>query len=262
MDAQPETLRPAANTPEAGEKPRRKGSVGPRSLRGRIVAGILIIIPLAVTAIIIRYVFNAALSVGVWLVYLVNKVLFLAFGIGSAPRKIDPANAAWHEIGIAVVLTILMLYLLGWLGTNVAGRRIIEAFEALLERIPFFDTLYVAVKRIVQALSGSGKGGAAQQRVVLIDFPHENMKTLAFMTNTIKDSVSGRSYATVFVPTTPNPTSGYMELVPLERITTTDWTMQEALAMILSGGASAPPEGAFHPPGRPQTRPTQPVGKS
>lgn len=250
MDAQHPAGTPPKPASPAGAMAKRIGSsVGPRSMRGRIVAGVLIIIPLAVTALVIRYVYNAALAVGVKLVYLVSKALYVLFSIGTAPVAIDPSKAAWHEISIAVVLTVLMLYMLGWLGTNVAGRRIIEFFESLLERIPLVDTLYGAMKRMIQALSGVGKSDGPQQRVVLIDFPHENMKTLAFMTNTITDKPSGRRYATVYVPTTPNPTSGYMEIVPIEKVILTDWTFEEALSMILSGGASAPAEMSLRPPG-------------
>ena len=248
MEAQ---VPPGAKPPSpAGEAAKRIGSsVGPRSLRGRIVAGVLIIIPLAVTALVIRYVYNAALAVGVWLVYWVSKALFVAFSVGKEPVKIDPSRAAWHEISIAVVLTVLMLYMLGWLGTNVAGRRIIEFFEGLLVRIPLVDTLYGAMKRMVQALGGGGPGGASGQRVVLIDFPHEHMKTVAFMTNTLVDKASGKTYATVYVPTTPNPTSGYMEIVAIEKVTFTDWTMEQALTMVLSGGAAAPPHLQLRPSG-------------
>lgn len=233
----------------ASDRARRKGSMGPRSLRGRIVAGILLIIPLAVTAIIIKYVYTAALSVGVWLVWAVSLTLFRLFAIGKEPLRIDPSKAAWQEITVAVALTLLMLYMLGWLGTNVGGRRIIELIESLVGRIPMVDTIYVSVKRMVEAMSGVGKSGGTGQSVVLIDFPNEHMKTLAIMTNTITDSASGRRYAAVYVPTTPNPTSGYMELVPLERITGTDLTMDQALSMILSGGASSPETIRFMKPG-------------
>jgi uncharacterized membrane protein len=236
------TAAPRSST-SAGQAAKRIGSaVGPRSARGRIMAGIIIIIPLAVTALVIRYVYNAALSVGVRLVYYVSKSLFLVFGVGAEPTQIKPDHAAWYEIGIAVLMTVLMLYLLGWLGTNVAGRRFIEFFEGLFVRIPLVDTLYTSIKRMVQALSGVGKADGSEQRVVLIDFPHENMKTIGFMTNTIEDRTSGRRFACVFVPTTPNPTSGYMELVPIDRVMLTDLTIENALSMILSGGASGPPD--------------------
>lgn len=223
-------------------KPKRKGSVAPRSFRGRIVAGVLIIIPLAVTAILVRWIYEGALAVGVRLANLVQLVFFRMRDEVPGDPFIDPADPNWNGVIGAVGLTILMLYLLGWLGTNVVGRRMIDILEGLVERIPFVDIVYPAIKRMVQALSGGAKDGEERQHVVLIDFPHENMNAIAFMTNQITDRTSGRRLATVYVPTTPNPTSGYMLIVPIERITKTDWTMEEALSMILSGGATARPE--------------------
>ena len=233
---------PSTTTPVT---PSRKASVAPRSFRGRIVAGVLLVIPLAVTVMLIRYVYDAALWAGVKLVYVISQGFWWA-GVSDAARKIDPINAEWYEKGIAVILTVIMLYLVGWLGTNVVGRRIIELFEHLLERIPLVDTVYGALKRMVQALSGAGKGDGAQ-RVVLVDFPHENMKTIAFVTNSITDLSTGKKMLAVYVPTTPNPTSGYMEFVPIDKITYTDWTMDQAMSMILSGGATAPSEVRLSP---------------
>lgn len=215
--------------------------VAPTSLRGRLVAGILLIIPLAVTAILIRYVYSAALMFGTSVVNWIQwGITWVKTGQGDVRPFIDPDQPNWYYKVMAVALTICLLYMLGWLGTNVVGRRVIEAVEALLEKIPLVDTIYGAMKRMVHALGGIGKE-EKDQRVVLVDFPHEHMKAIAFMTNTLTDLNSGQKMATVYVPTTPNPTSGYMEIVPVDRITLTDWTMEEALSMILSGGATAPP---------------------
>lgn len=220
--------------------PNASKPVAPSTLRGRLVAGVLLIIPLAVTAILIRYVYGVALVVGAAVVNWIHLGLsWITRGETVLKPFIDPNAPDPYDRAMAVALTISLLYLLGWLGTNVVGRRLIEIVESLLERIPLVDTVYGAMKRMIHALSGIGKDEAAQ-RVVLVDFPHEDMKAIAFMTNTITDLNSGRRFATVYVPTTPNPTSGYMEIVPLDRLTLTDWTMEEALTMILSGGASAP----------------------
>ena len=244
-----------------------KQPVGPRTVRGRLVAGILIIIPLAVTGILMRYVYNVALTVGATAVNWIQKAIAWAVGseLENAPM-IDPENPRWFEVTLAVLFTISLLYLLGWLGSNVVGRRVIDIVENLLERIPLVDTVYGAMKRMVQALSGVGKADEEAKRVVLVDFPHERMKAIGFMTNTLTDLNSGQKLATVYVPTTPNPTSGYMELVPLERITQTDWTMEEALSMILSGGATAPPEVRLRPgpevdQGAGETNAARPDGK-
>ncbi len=232
----------------ASDKSKRPPSVAPKSLRGRLAAGVLIIIPLVVTGLLVKFVYNGALEVGVWLVYWVSKASHWAFNLEGEPKWIDPQNAEWTEKTVAVVLTVLMLYLLGWLGTNVVGRRILDFFEGLVERIPMVATVYSAIKRMVQSLSGSDDKDNGQQ-VVLIDFPHENMKAIAFMTNTVTDRVTKERMATVYLPTTPNPTSGYMLIVPLDKLTQVDWTKEEALSMILSGGATARPDVLFRRPG-------------
>ena len=83
-------------------RPRRKGSVGPKSFRGRIVAGILLIIPIAVTAILIRYVYQAALSVGIWLVYWVSQAVFFVFRVDSVVTEIDPNEPGWKDISESI----------------------------------------------------------------------------------------------------------------------------------------------------------------
>lgn len=218
-----------------------KRSVAPRSIRGRVVAGILLVIPLGVTAWLLSLLYGSALWVGTHLVNLVSRFVIWAFKLDLPAPTFNPTDATWYESLIAVVLTLVMLYLLGWLGTNAVGRRIIDLLEHIVERLPFVDTVYPSIKRMVQALSGSGKGDDQAQRVVVIDFPSDNMKALALMTNIVQDSSTGQRYATVFVPTTPNPTSGYMELVPIERVTPTDMSVQAGLSTIISGGAAAPP---------------------
>lgn len=257
-----------SETPSSSEDvaPKRKGG-GLHSIRSRIMAGVLFIIPLVVTVWLLSFVYNLALSIGVrlinWsslaLLWLLNRVVGISGdaikpgsdtwqeGLVAAlskaaenPPKIDPSTAAWYQNLMAVILTILMLYVLGWLGTNVGGRRIIALLESLFERIPLADTVYPAVKRMVQALSGKpGEKGA--QRVVLVSFPREDMKAIAFATNQIVDQTSGVEYTTVFLPTTPNPTSGYMLIVPTSQVTNSNWTMEEALSLVLSGGATAKP---------------------
>ncbi len=242
------TGEPAPPAEAPAPKPKRSPSVAPRSFRGRLLAGTLIIIPLAVTVMLIRLVYNAALEVGVRLVYWVSIAAHGAFKLQGAPKWIDTQNAEWTEKTVAVVLTVLMLYTLGWLGTNVAGRQLIDFVERLVERIPLVATIYSAIKRMVQSLSGARKLEDGEQQVALIDFPHENMKAIAFVTNVVTDRTTKRKMATVFVPTTPNPTSGYMLIVPVDRLTQVDWSMEEALSIVLSGGATARTDIGITPP--------------
>ena len=87
--------------------------------------------------------------------------------------------------------------------------------------------------------------------MVLIDFPNADMKTLGFVTKVVREVGTGRELAAVYVPTTPNPTSGYLEIVPVEKLTMTDWTVDEAMSVIISGGAVSPEEIPFSPGARP-----------
>lgn len=241
-----------------GDSPRKRPSksVAPKTFRGRVAAGVVLVIPLAVTIILIKYVYNAALWLGVRIVYWVSLLYSrITHMIGAGgdeasgrtwlpaanPKWIDPALAEWPDIVLAIILTILMFYILGALGTNVVGKRLIQAVETLLQRIPLVDTVYGSIKRMVAALGGSSDPQQPEKKVVMIDFPSPEMKTIAFVTSMFTDSNSGQRYAAVYVPTTPNPTSGYMEIVPIEKVTDTDLTMEQALSMILSGGATAPP---------------------
>jgi len=242
--------------PEAPRK-RQQKSVAPKTFRGRVAAGVVLVIPLAVTILLIKYVYNAALWLGVRIVYWVSLLysrITRMVGNGGGedaasgswlpvanPKWIDPAKAEWPDIVLAIILTILMFYILGALGTNVVGKRLILAVETLLQRIPLVDTVYGSIKRMVAALSGSSDPNQPEKKVVMIDFPTPEMKTLAFVTSMFTDANSGQRYVSVYVPTTPNPTSGYMEIVPVEKITHTDLTMEQALSMILSGGATSPP---------------------
>jgi len=243
----------------SGEPTRKRSSksVAPKTFRGRVAAGVVLVIPLAVTIILIKYVYNAALWLGVRIVYWVSLIYSrITRMLGTAtvedpasgswlpvanPKWIDPAKAEWPDIVLAIILTILMFYILGALGTNVVGKRLIQAIETLLQRIPLVDTVYGSIKRMVAALGGSSDPNQPEKKVVMIDFPTPEMKTIAFVTANFTDSNSGQRYVAVYVPTTPNPTSGYMEIVPVEKITDTDQTMEQALSMILSGGATAPP---------------------
>jgi uncharacterized membrane protein len=128
----------------------------------------------------------------------------------------------------------------------VIGQRLLRWIEALVARIPLASTVYGSARKLLDILQTKPDG---TQRVVLIDFPHRDMKTIGFVTRVMREQGSGRELAAVYVPTTPNPTSGYLEIVPVERITPTDWTVDQAMSFIISGGAVAPEHIPFTPPG-------------
>ncbi|RKZ50695.1 MAG: hypothetical protein DRR00_14465 [Candidatus Parabeggiatoa sp. nov. 3] len=138
---------------------------------------------------------------------------------------------------MAFIFTLVAIYLLGWVATLVIGKRIISLFDSIMNRLPLVQTIYGSSKKLLSALQ---KKPGETQRVVLIDFPSSQMKTVGFVTQILTDEDTGKKLAAVYVPTTPNPTSGYLELVPLENVVSTDWTMDEAMTFIISGGTVAP----------------------
>ncbi len=196
-----------------------------------LITGLLAFIPVWITWVVFKFVFTLLAGVGA---PLVSGIIGLV-GLG-APHAAQVLNRDWVVPILAFVLTILALYLLGWLSTRVLGRRILGTVDNLLERIPLVHTIYGGVKKLM-TLMRNKPGGT--QRVVLIDFPSPQLKSIGFVTRTFIDA-SGHEIAAVYVPTTPNPTGGYLELVPTERLIATDWSMDQAMAFIVSGGAVGP----------------------
>src|SRR5690606_4731348 len=155
------------------------------------------------------------------------------------------SDLEWLRFGLAVLVTLAGIYLLGALANRVIGKRLLAAVDRLIERIPLVQSIYGGTKKLLAVLQTRPEG---TQRVVLIDFPHQGMKAVGFVTRTIRDAGSGREIAMVYVPTTPNPTSGYLEAVPVESLIPTDWTVDQAMALIISGGAVAPDSVRFDRP--------------
>ncbi len=199
-------------------------SVGAR-LQGWFLTGVLTLIPLWITWIIFKFVLEQLSDLGM---PAARKVAELA-----GPYAGVLASDAIQTV-LAVVLTVSVILLIGWATTQFIGRRLISLFDMIIQRIPLVEKIYGATKKLLAAMQQKPDG---VQRVVLISFPHENMKAVGVVTRTLVDSDTGETIAAVYVPTTPNPTSGYLELVPLDQVTSTDWTMDEAMSFIISGGA-------------------------
>ncbi len=200
--------------------------------RKYLIAGIIAVIPIWVTWLLVEFLFRLLSSRGA---PIVDR-------LAARIQPGLPEVAAWLEDPVfqsilATLLVIAGLALLGWLTTRVAGQRLIAFFDSLVDRIPIVKMVYGGVKQLIESLQARPDG---VQRVVLIDFPSPEMKTVGLVTRTFKDADTGRKLAAVYVPTTPNPTSGYLEIVPVERITSTSWTVDEAMNFIISGGTVAP----------------------
>mgnify|MGYP001987194375 CR=1 FL=1 len=200
------------------------------SFRRSIFAGIFTIIPLWITWLVLHFLFSLLTKAGT------PTIDWIA---SKCPDPLaEVLESPLFTNLLAILLVIAVLYTIGRLTTIVVGRRLLAFLEALVDRIPLVRGIYGSVKKLVTILQEKPGGGL--QRVVLIDFPSTEMKTVGLVTRILKDTNTGRELAAVYVPTTPNPTSGYLEIVPLDQVTSTDWTVDEALAFIMSGGAVAP----------------------
>lgn len=210
-------------------------------LRTRIVAGLATIIPLWVTWVVAKGAFDLTRSATQ--PYIVDFLAYYLKRTGGSAEQL-PAYVNWIVPLVAVLLTLFLLYLLGLLTANVFGRRILLLMERLFENLPMVKTIYGSTKRIFLTLAGSSDLKQFQQ-VVLVEFPRPGMKCLGFLTSISEDVDTGRKVATIFISTTPNPTTGYMQIVPLEEVSATGWSVEEAVKVLMSGGILTPPKIPF-----------------
>jgi uncharacterized membrane protein len=214
-------------------------------LQRLFITGLLTLLPLWLTWVVVKFLF-------VMLSDLSRPVVEPALQgmAASNPAALGWLDDSWVLGAIAMIATVLSILLVGWLTRHVVGQRLLGWFEALVARIPLASTIYGSARKLLDILQTKPDGA---QRVVLIDFPHPEMKTLGFVTRVMREIGTGRELAAVYVPTTPNPTSGYLEIVPVEKMTPTDWTVDQAMSFIISGGAVAPSTIPFSPPTPPST---------
>lgn len=219
----------------------------PLRLKRYLLTGLLTFIPLWVTWLVFKFVLGMLAGIGGPLVAALLGALALV-----APHAAEALNTQWLTFILALLITLAALYLLGALANRVIGQRVISAFDALLARIPVVQTIYGGTKKLMAVLQNKPSG---VQRVVLVEFPRRGMKVVGFVTRVMNEDGSGREMAAVFIPTTPNPTGGYLVVLPLDELTPTDWTMDQAMAFIISGGAVAPETLPASPPSLPPGNP-------
>jgi len=185
-----------------------------KTIRGKIMAGLVTIAPIAATFYVLTFLFN-----------IFDNFPYL--------DKIIPIQIP----GLGIIISLIVLFLLGLLVTNFLGKKLIGIGEMILRRIPIANTIYGAAKQITQAFGGSKS--KAFQKTVLIPYPHKGIWTLAFVTGESTDRDENEYYH-VFVSTTPNPTSGFMLIVPKEDTFDANMTVEHGLKAIISGGMLAP----------------------
>jgi uncharacterized membrane protein len=219
-----------------------------------ILIGLVTAAPLAITWWIVHFLFAQLSALG--------RPWIFGLSVGIRPRYPDIADVLVNETlqSIAAVLVVLLfLYVLGWGAGRVIGQRLIALFESAIGAIPFVDSIYRATKRFLAVAATTPEG---QRRVVLIDFPSPDMKAIGLVTRTMRDSETGEELAAVYVPTSPNPTSGYIEIVPMKAVVFTDWTFDQAMSFVVTGGANAPDHIRYRQPAQDKvTKRIEPAGK-
>jgi uncharacterized membrane protein len=191
-----------------------------------MLAGIITIGPLFVTWLIFSFVLDSLAKAGLPVIHLLAAIFPEAW-----------LNQPWLQWTMAVVLTLVMLYIVGRVTSLVVGRQAFKLFETALDRLPFIAKVYGSVRQLIDTMMAKKE---SSQRVVLVDFPIKGQKCVGFLTRTMTDSISGQTLAAVLVPNAINPTSAFLQVLPLEWVTETDLTMEQAMSMLMTGGAVGP----------------------
>ena len=189
-----------------------------RILRGQFLTGLLIIVPLGASILILYWIFVSIDNI-------LQPLIRLIVG---------------HNVtGVGFGVTIVLIYLAGVIARNVVGRRIMRYGDSLLNRVPVFRLLYRGIRQILESFSGTDKTGFMQ--VVLVEFPREGMRAMGFVTNEMTDK-NGQKLLNVLIPTAPNPTTGFLQIVREEDIIRTNISIDDAVKMVISAGRMMPGE--------------------
>lgn len=197
-----------------------------RSLQSSILAGILTIGPLFVTYLIFSFLFGELAKAGMPAVRLLSP-FFPQVWLAQP----------WMQSLLAIVLTLVVLYLVGRVTSLVVGRQVFNLFEAILERLPFVAKVYTSVRQLLDTMMAKKE---TSQRIVLVDFPIPGQKSVGFLTRTLTDENTGTALAAVLLPNAINPTSAFLQILPLDRVTETNMTMEQAMSLLMTGGAAGP----------------------
>jgi len=185
-------------------------------LRTQFLTGILAIIPVGVTIWFFAWFFNS-----------IDNIL---------DPIIDPMFGR-HIPGVGFIVVIVLVYLAGVVATNIVGRKLINYGESLLKRVPIVGLIYRSVKQIIDSFSVPSSAGFKQ--VVVVEFPMKGTRTLGFVTNESRDK-SGERLLYIYIPTAPNPTSGFLQIVREKDVMNVDISVEDALKTVISAGKVLP----------------------
>ncbi len=195
-------------------------------MRRYLIAGLLVWVPLGVTLLVITT-----------LVDLLDRVLLLL-----PPEWRPDALLGVHIPGLGVLVSVIVVFVTGIIAANLFGRQLVALWESLLARIPLVRSIYAAVKQLTETMFSSS--GQSFRKVLLIEYPRRGLWTLAFQTGTDvgeAQAKTGQDVINVYVPTTPNPTSGFFLMVPRADVIELEMSVDDGLKMLISMGVVVPP---------------------
>ena len=191
------------------------------SLRNNFIAGVVVLIPIGITLYLTLFIINVS-----------SKLI---------PKEINPNHYLPYNIpGLEILIAVLLITIIGWLSLSFIGKRLFNLFESVLNKIPIIRTIYSAVEQLIETFT---KSKSDKKNVVLVEYPRKGVYAVGFATkeNTgeIKNK-AGKELINVFVPTTPNPTSGFLLMFPKDEVIYLDLSFEEASKFIVSAGSFNP----------------------
>ncbi len=197
-------------------------------LKGYFLTGLLVVVPVALTFLVVR-----------WIVTFMDRML-----LNILPPEWQPDLLIGFKVpGLGLIATALLILLIGVLTANIFGRSLVNFYERLLDRIPLVKGIYALFKQVADTVLSREK--SAFRKAVLIEYPRRDVWAVAFVTGISEgevQEVTSQRLVNIFVPTTPNPTSGFYILLPESDIIELSMSVEEAFKLIISGGMVTPPD--------------------
>ena len=189
--------------------------------RNYFFAGVVVLIPLGITLYFTLFLINIS-----------SKIL---------PKELNPNHYLPYDIpGVEIIISILLITFIGWVSLSFIGKKLLEIFNNILKRIPFLRTVYSAISQMIETFTKREEG---KKNVVLVEYPRKGSWAVGFATKDNAGEITNKTkknLVNVFIPTTPNPTSGFLLMFPKEEIIYLDMTFEEASKFIVSAGTSNP----------------------
>jgi uncharacterized membrane protein len=207
--------------------------------RKNFIAGLFVLIPIAFTAWVLHAIFSWLSDLGQPIVTSAISSMSVAPGsIVDIERvhRVQRMLEVFKDI-LSFIVVIIAIYLLGWATTKVLGKRLLGSFDNVINRIPLAKGIYGTLKQLLSTFQQKPEG---VERVVLIAYPSASVRSVGLVTRTYQDPATKREMASVYMPIAPFLTSGNVAVVPVDELLSTDWSVDEALKFIASGGSVSP----------------------